>query len=150
MKTWIAYFMPEDEYKEKQMLYFFAEGATVLLLFMVSMLIINPFFKINTGITLFIGIAIFLFYILGRYILSGMEYTEVATAGQYKKEIKSLLSRTASYIVIFLLLHLIYSLLSNKTDWLNAIGMGITFGAVFFLFNFLSLKQSYQKNKDLL
>ncbi|WP_165444927.1 hypothetical protein [Gracilibacillus phocaeensis] len=87
---------------------------------------------------------------VGRYILSGIEYTDVVTEKHYKKEIRALLSRTVSFVVTFGLLYLMYTLLSGGVSWIDFIGLTISVGIVSFVFDFISLKQSYEKNKELL
>lgn len=150
MKSWISFLMPEDEYKEKKMLYFLAEGAALLVLFLVTMLIINNFIDLNTGFILLAGIAVFIFYVLARYTLSGIEYTEIATENQYKREVRALLSRSVSFAVTFAVFYLIYTIVSNEASWYEFLVMGISVGVVSFLFEFVSLKRSYNKNKKLL
>ncbi|WP_080875496.1 hypothetical protein [Oceanobacillus timonensis] len=150
MKTWISFLMPDDEYKEKKLLYFVAEGAVVLVLFLGMMLIINRFIALDVDFMLFAGIAVFLFYTLARYILSGMEYAEIATKTQYKREIKVLISRSASFTITYAILYLIYTIISNNASWYEFLIMGISVGVIFFLINLISLKCSYKKNKELL
>ncbi|GIO23302.1 hypothetical protein [Oceanobacillus sp. J11TS1] len=151
MKSWISFLMPEDEYKEKKMLYFFSEGAILLVLFLVVMFLVNKFIDLSTGVILFAGIAVFLFYIFGRYILSGMEYTDIATEQEYKRAVRGLKSRTTSFVVLFAIFYLIYGITSNSlVNWYEFTGMVISVGVVSFLFDFISLKKSYKKNKELL
>ncbi|WP_368901509.1 hypothetical protein [Oceanobacillus oncorhynchi] len=150
MKTWISFLMPNDEYKEKKMLYFLAEGAIVLFLFLVIMLTITYVMELNTDFILLAGIAVFLFYTLGRYILSGIEYADIASEKQYKREIKTLLSKSASFAVTYALFYLIYTIISSNASWYEFLVMGISVGVISFLFNLISLKRSYKKNKELL
>lgn len=153
MKSWISFLMPDDEYKEKKMLYFLAEGAVLLFLFLVIMIISSNFISLKTSIILLAGIAIFLFYTLGRYILSGIEYTDVSTEKEYKKALRALKSRTASFVILFGICYLIYEITSEspyKASWYAFLGMVISVGLLSFLFDFISLKRSYKKNKELL
>lgn len=153
MKSWVSIFMPKDEYKEKRMLYFFSEGAILLVLFLAIMLISNNFIGLNTGVILFASIVIFNFYVLGRYILSGMEYSDIATEKEYKKAVRALKSRTASFVVLFAVFYLIYEIVSSspyQASWFQFLGAVISVGIVSFVFDFISLKRSYKKNKELL
>jgi len=150
MKSWISFLMPEDEYKEKKMLYFLAEGAVVLFLFLAVTLTMTYFMDVNTDFMLLVGIAVFIFYTTGRYILSGMEYAEIATQKQYKREMKAIISRSAAFAMSYAVLYLIYSILSGNASWYEFIVMGISVGVVSFLFNLISLRRSYKKNKELL
>lgn len=89
------------------MLYFFSEGAIILFLSVIIMIICNRIFTINdVEIVLLLFVAIFLLYVSGRYIISGIEYTDIATEHSYKKELKNIFSRTCSFVVIFMLLYL--------------------------------------------
>ncbi|WP_042150021.1 hypothetical protein [Paucisalibacillus sp. EB02] len=133
------------------MLYFLAEGAILLFLSLVVMVICNQFLSINTGTALLILVAIFLFYVSGRYILSGIEYTNIATESSYKKEIKHILTKTVSFVLMYIVLYLVFSgIPANKTEWVEIIGLLISVGLVWFFTSFISLKRSYNKNKELL
>ena len=150
MKSWISFLIPNDEYKEKKMLYFFSEGGIFLFLCLLLMAAFNRFFSISAGTVLLLSIAAFLFYILGRYILSGIEYPDVATEADYKKEAKVITNKTIAFVVMFLLLYLVFDLPSGRDEWMNTIGT-ISFAGIFmFLIHFVSLKRSYKKNKGLL
>ncbi|MCR1832784.1 DUF3278 domain-containing protein [Oceanobacillus caeni] len=152
MKSWISFLLPDDEYKEKRMLYFFSEGAIILFLSVIIMIICNRIFTINdVEIVLLLFVAIFLLYVSGRYIISGIEYTDIATEHSYKKEIKNIFSRTCSFVVIFMLLYLIFlDIPSNRNEWMEIIGLLLSVGIVWFITSFISLRRSYKKNKELL
>ncbi|WP_407271756.1 DUF3278 domain-containing protein [Radiobacillus sp. PE A8.2] len=151
MKSWISFLLPTDEYKERRMLYFFSEGAVILLLSLVIMLICTKFFIISGEIALLLSIAIFLFYVAGRYIISGIEYTEITTEHSYKKEIKSIFTRTCSFVVMYMLFYLIFEgIPSNPNEWIGAIGLLSSICLTFFIPSYISLKRSYIRNKELL
>ncbi len=150
MKSWISFLMPDDEYKEKKMLYFLAEGGVLLFLFLIIMFISGNFISLDTAVILLAGIAIFLFYNLGRYTLSGIEHTDIATEKEYKGALRALKARTASFVVVFGIGYLIYKITSDQASWYDFFGMVISVGALSFLLEFISLKKSYKKNKELL
>ncbi|WP_226035236.1 DUF3278 domain-containing protein [Aquibacillus saliphilus] len=151
MKSWISFLLPNDEYKEKRMLYFFAEGGIILFLSLIIMIICNGFFNLDIETALLVSIGIFLFYVSGRYIISGIEYTDIATEHTYKKEIKHIFSRTCSFVVIFMLLYLMVDgVPSNKDEWITIIGLLLSVSLLWFFTSYLSLKRSYNKNKQLL
>ncbi|WP_110926967.1 DUF3278 domain-containing protein [Bacillus massiliglaciei] len=151
MKSWISFIMPKDEYKETRMLYFFSEGAVLLFLFLMVMAVCNEFFKLSAGTVLLLSIIIFLFYVMGRYILSGIEYTDVATESSFKKEIKNIVTRTGSFTVIFMIMSVwTGGMPENQMKWLEKIGLAACSGLFLFLMNVISLKRSYKRNKDLL
>ncbi|WP_186578208.1 DUF3278 domain-containing protein [Aquibacillus kalidii] len=151
MKSWISYLLPNDEYKEKRMLYFLSEGAVILFFSLIIMIICNNLFNISGENATLLSSAIFLFYVSGRYILSGIEYTDIATEHSYKKELKSIFSRTCSFVVIYMLFYLfVVKIPSNLNEWIDAIGLLLSISLVLFFTSYISLKRSYNKNKELL
>src|SRR5699024_99991 len=147
MKSWLTILLPKDEYKEKVMLYFLAEGTVILLLALVGMLVYSNYFNITITNALLISILIFIMYVTGRYSTSGIEYTNVSTYKAYKKESKAIVSRT---IVFFVMLVLLYLLLEGIGKWLNLVLLILAVSIIWFLMSFISLKRSYHKNKDVL
>lgn len=154
MKSWISLLLPEDEYKEKKLLYFLAEGAVILIVALLFIFISSryiSFFQIDVEFAIFLAIALFITYVFLRYILSGIEYTDIATLSSYKKELKNIFIKTGIFASIFMVFYLISNGLSNKINgWLEIIGFGITTGFFWFLFSYISLRKSYSKNKELL
>lgn len=45
MKSWITYFLPDDEYKEKQILFFITEAAILQIISIILMLILTVFLE---------------------------------------------------------------------------------------------------------
>ncbi|QFK71975.1 DUF3278 domain-containing protein [Pradoshia sp. D12] len=151
MKSWISFLIPDDEYKEKRMLYFFAEGGILLFLFLVLIMFVNKYASIDLEIILLLAISIFVIYIFGRYIVAGIEYTEVATKIAYMKEMRVIFSKTVTFFVVFTVLYLILvDMPSSIRGWSELIGFTLFGGVVMFLTNYISLKRSYNKNKELL
>ncbi|WP_449537753.1 hypothetical protein [Ferdinandcohnia sp. Marseille-Q9671] len=151
MKSWITFLLPTDEYKEKRILYFFSEGAIILLLSLVLLVIGNRFLNIDVETALLVATGFFLFYVLGRYIISGIEYTEVATKDSYKKETKQIFGKTFRFAGIFLLLFFLFDgLPRDKNQWIDHIGIVATASLLWFFISYLSLRRSYKKNKELL
>ncbi|MFS0824690.1 DUF3278 domain-containing protein [Bacillus sp. 1P02SD] len=151
MKSWISFLLPNDEYKKKRMLYFFSEGSIILLLTLVGMIIFNKYIDIGTETSLLLSIAIFLFYISGRYIMSGIEYTDIATEGAYRKELKHIYVRTGGFIGVFILLYLVVTgIPNNQNEWIEIIALLFSVSLLWFITSFISLKRSYKKNKELL
>lgn len=151
MKTWISFLLPDDEYKEKKMLYFIAEGAIILFLSLIVMMICNKFFNLDAETVLLAAIAIFLFYVTGRYIIAGIEYTDIATKHAYKKELRVICIRTIGFVIIFMALYLIFfNIPSSLNNWVEILGLLISVSVVSFLSSYISLKRSYKKNKELL
>ncbi len=151
MDSWISFLLPNDEYKKLKMLYFFAEGAIMLFLFLIVMTVGNRYFNVNIEVILLASIALFLFYVCGRYIVSGIEYTDVATEETYRKAFRLIVIRTMGFVVIFLSLYIIFmNGLTSLTEGIELLGLLISVSLVWFLSSYISLKRSYKKNKELL
>ncbi|MBR7554123.1 hypothetical protein ACFFJI_05085 [Allobacillus sp. GCM10007491] len=145
MKTWLSLFLPTDEYKRQKLLLFIAEGGVLLVLAQFLSLIIGPF---ESSLVPIISIGIFVFYVTFRYIISGMEYTEVATQSDYKKERKNIVMKSLGFGVIFTGLNFLVQ--GEGFLIIEPIIMGLLATLFFFLFNWLSLKQSFNKNRELM
>ncbi|MBR7798154.1 MAG: DUF3278 domain-containing protein [Bacillota bacterium] len=154
MKSWLSFLLPNDEYKEKKILYFLSEGSIVLLIALFSIFISSRYvfnFQLDIEFALFASIFIFLGYVLLRYIISGMEYTDVATEHAYKKELKHIFSRTCSFGIIYMLLYFIFvGIPSKQNEWGELLGLLLSICLIWFIISFISLKISYKKNKELL
>jgi len=154
MRSWITFLLPSDEYKEKRMLYFFSEGGCILVLSLIAFLLANKLSfipNLNLETVLLSAIAIFILYVSGRYILSGIEYAEIATKAAYKKELRDILIKISGFIGIFMLLYMIFvEVPASSEKWLDILGLLLGTSIVWFLASYLSLRNSYKKNKDLL
>ncbi len=150
MKSWISLFLPKDEYKEKKILYFFGEGSVLLMLYLIFMLLGLSWFQLDGQTIVLIGIMIFLFYVTLRYIFSGIEYTEVSTKSQYKKELKFISIRSIFALFGYALMYLLLEGIPSTTEaWIDLIVLTICFSVVWGIISYISLKSSYKKNKDL-
>ncbi|MBH0160505.1 DUF3278 domain-containing protein [Fictibacillus sp. 26RED30] len=151
MKSWISFLLPDDEYKERKMLYFFSEGAILLFLSLFVMLIANKSLHLDAQTILLVAMGIFLFYVSGRYILSGIEYTDISTERAYKKELKATIMKTVGFIAIFLTIYLLFiGVPTSLNKWIEISGLLVSVSVVKFLSSYISLKRSYLKNKELL
>lgn len=153
MKSWISFLLPEDEYREKKILYFLSEGAIILLIYLTAIFIINKYisyFQIDLEFSLFTGIWVFLGYVFIRYIISGMEYTDISTEQDYNKKLKVTFVKSVGFVVIFVLLYIVFMLPSSVNEWFDMIGVSFIAGLILFSLDYISLKKSYRKNKDLL
>lgn len=80
-----------------------------------------------------------------------MEYGDVATEKAFRKERRVILIRTIGFVVIFLMLYLtIIEFPADWSQWFELLGLLLVVSVVMFITNYISLKRSYQKNKDLL
>src|SRR5690606_2343311 len=134
-----------------RILYFLAEAAILLIVSLIVISIMNLYVNINVEVLLLISISIFLLYVTGRYIFSGIEYTEVATEKAFKKQKMKLISNTFGFLLAFIAIYfLLEGIPDNRSDWVETIGLFATLAVVSFIINFISLKRSYRKNKELL
>ncbi len=154
MKSWISFLLPDDEYKEKKMLYFLAEGAVILVLAFMLMLMSSRYislFSIDVEFALFLSIILFFGYVLIRYICAGLEYTNVASARSYKNELKHIRRRSITFAIVFIVVYLTFGNIPSQTnEWFELIILPLLAGFFWFLISYLSLRKSYKKNKDLL
>ena len=153
MKSWLSFLLPDDEYREKKALYFLSEGSVILLLFLIGIFIINryvPNLQIDLEFSLFIAIWIFIGYVFLRYIISGMEYTDISTEKAYKRQLKVIFIKSCGFVIIFNLLYPVFMLPNSISEWFEIIAVSVIGGLILFLLDYISLKKSYKKNKELL
>lgn len=150
MKSWISVLLPDDEYKEKKMMQFLSEGAVLLFISLIGTLVVSNFIVLDTETILFLHIALFAVYVLGRYIVSGIEFTDIVTEQEYRKERRVIIVKSAGFTAIFILLYsAINGFPADIWGWLNIGGVSVLAGVFMFLINFISLRRSYKKNRDL-
>ena len=150
MKSWISILLPEDEYKERKMLQFLSEGGVILFLSLIAALVFGRFYALDAELVLLLHVAIFLFYVLGRYIVSGIEFTDVATDREYKKEMKVILVKSVGFTAMFILFTPLFNMSSSTSGWIEIIGVAALAGLFLFIINYVSLKRSFNRNKELL
>ena len=153
MKSWLSFLLPDDEYREKKALYFLSEGSVILLLFLIGAFIINkyvPNLQLDLELALFLAIWLFIGYVFLRYIISGMEYTDISTEQAYKRQLKVILTKSCGFVIIFNLVYLIFILPNSTSEWFEFIALSVIGGFILFSLDYISLKKSYKKNKDLL
>lgn len=151
MKSWISFLLPDDEYREKKILYFLAEGSIILVLFLIGILALNnifPSFQPDLGFSLIISVFVFSVYVFIRYVISGMEYTNIVTEQAYKKELRATVVKSTIFVVIFNLLYTVF--LEDWNRWFEMAGVSLLAGLIWFFSSYISLKKSYKKNKELL
>ncbi|MGD7045706.1 DUF3278 domain-containing protein [Jeotgalibacillus proteolyticus] len=151
MKTWISLLLPNDEYKEKKILAFLAEGGVLLFISLIFMTFLNRYTNVDAEIVLLISMGVFVLYISGRYTLSGIEYTEVSTEKAYKKERNVILVKSFSFILIFVCLYFVFiQFPATWAEWAEISGFLLTVFLLMYVSSFISLKRSYKKNKELI
>lgn len=150
MKSWLSIFLPKDEYKEKRVLQFLAEGSIILVLSNFILFIINNQYPLDAKIAMAIMLIIYLEYVTIRYILSGIEYADVATKEDYKKVIRRIWSRIIVFIILSNVGYLLVEMPKNIDKWINLWEVTIASSILWVVCDFISLNRSYKKNKTLM
>lgn len=153
-KTWLSRFMPKDEYREQRLLYFIAEAAVILIVLLFLYLVVNSFItELNISGEM-MGLLCFTFlvtYTTIRSISSGIEYPEVATEKRFKIEKRAKLFSSIVFGVIFLTIHIVFNgFPTNGKETLDVVAPAVIAALFFYLFQYISLRRSYKKNKELL
>ena len=157
MKTWLSIFLPKDEYKERQMLIFLAEAAVaqvilVLVLFMIS----QVFLPLPSKFILVICLFSIIIYTGIRYIFSGIEYTEISTEKEYKNQIKALRGKSIGFLAMYVVLCVMFELtglvsfFEGSMNTLDFFIVSIIAAVLLFGTQYVSLRKSYLKNRDLM
>lgn len=152
-KTWIQFLLPEDEYKRRNILVYFAEAAILQLVVMIVLLIISRFepFPIDSVLVLLWMLFGTIAYIWIRYILSGMEFAEIMSEKAYRRERKVIVIKSTSFLLIMCAsISSLYVFRMMSVPLIE--GLMVTFIAalLFFFTNYVSLKRSYRKNRELI
>ena len=157
MKTWLKIFLPNDEYKERQMLIFLAEAAVLqVILILVFMAIDQLFIPLTSMFMLICCIFGILFYVGARYTLSGIEYTDICTEKEYKAQVKILKIKSVGFVVIYCIVAIVFEVFdwvsyfdtpSDRIDFLVVLALA---GIFLFVTQYISLRKSYLKNKELM
>lgn len=152
-KTWIRFLLPDDEYKRRNMLVYFAEAAILQLVAVVALIVISrfEFIPLDSGIVLIGMLFGTIAYIWIRYILSGMEFAEIMTEKAYRRERKVIVIKSTSFLLIMCVsMSSFYAFGTMSVPLIE--GLIVSFIAVLLLFltNYVSLKRSYQKNRELI
>lgn len=153
-KSWLSFLLPDDEYKERTVVYFLAEASIILLAALVILFGINrtfPQWGLGVEFVLGISIVVFLFYVFIRYLFSGIEYTNVATEKEFTKEKNHIIFKSITFIVIFFIVYsLFFGISHTQKEWFELIILLLLAGFFIFLVDYISLKRSFKKSKDLL
>jgi hypothetical protein len=148
--SWLSLFLPEDEYKEKRILYFLGESAILGLCVSLLFLIVSYIYPLRLiEMNMFVSFVVVgqVIYIFLRYIFSGMEYTDTFSNKDYKREMKKIFFQSLTFTLVFFVLYVLISgLPQEQPQWRDVIGFPILSGFLMFLINFISLKSSYRKN----
>lgn len=153
-KTWIANLLSKDEYREKRFLYFVAESVLILSILLFLYLIVDSFFinlNVPGDMMALISLGFLSIYILLRSTLTGIEYPEIATKARYKEEKRSKVYGSIRFGILFIIVYgVLKGIPANLQEVVNVIGPAILAAIFFFLLNYISLRKSYSKNRELL
>lgn len=153
-KTWIANLLSTDEYREKRFLYFVAESVLILSTLLFLYLIVDSLFinlNVSGDIMALITLGFFCVYILLRSTLTGIEYPEIATKARYKEEKCSKVYGSIRFGILFIIVYGIFKgIPANLQEVIDVMGPAILAAIFFFLLNYISLRKSYRKNRELL
>lgn len=154
MKSWLKMFLPNDEYKERQMLFFLAEATVLQIIVILCLLFVSEMIESLTGsFALIICLATLIFYVGLRYIFSGIEYTDVVTEVEYKHQLKVLRVKSVGFFAMFIIAGLllsVFNLFDFNEDVMEYCIVAAIGGVFLFATQFISLKRSYAKNKDIM
>ncbi|OZI11170.1 DUF3278 domain-containing protein [Bacillaceae bacterium SAS-127] len=130
------------------MLFFLAESAVIMFLLLFGLLIsqsVMSNFELDPFIALLIPCAVFLFYTTMRYMLSGIEFSDVMTEQAFKQKKRLAILQSIAFFGIFTIASFIFGI--RGSDTVGPAGLAAIF---LFLMNYISLRRSYRKNKELL
>ncbi|WP_121639432.1 hypothetical protein [Virgibacillus sp. Bac330] len=152
-RSFIYVFLPEDEYKQMRIITILAEAAVIVSTLLMLCLFAGSWFNwhMEGYLTAFFIFTFILFYTFLRYILSGMEYAEIAGEANYIKAKRKVYSQSIRFGIVFIIIMFVSKGIPN--DWIDAldiVGPSILATCFYFIFDRISLKKSYKKNKDLL
>lgn len=153
-KTWIANLLSKDEYREKRFLYFVAESVLILSILLFLYLIVDSFLidlNVPGDMMALISLGFLSIYILLRSTLTGIEYPEIATKARYKKEKRSKIYGSIRFGILFIIVYGVFKgIPANLQEVVNVIGPATLAAIFFFLLNYISLRKSYSKNREIL
>jgi len=154
IKSFLNFLLPDDEYKRIRIVYFIAEAAVILAVVLLLYTLFTSWLDLQSRNGFVIAVFSFFFimmYTFIRYIFSGMEHTNVVSREQFVKKRIRILGNALGVGLVFFVLNLIFEgIPSNREEAMDIIGPTIFFIVFYLLFDYISLKRSYKKNKELL
>ncbi|WP_269317499.1 hypothetical protein [Exiguobacterium sp. KJ 601] len=152
-ESWVSMFLPNDEYKERQLLYFIAEAFVLFIGFLGVAVLLNRFlgiFSTEFSYILLGVIAILSLYVWIRYILSGMEYANVVEKSEYKIELKKTIVSTSKFAVLFAGVGTVLKVTKIvEYSWMDLIGISTCAYVLLLVFQLSSFRLSLKKNREL-
>ncbi|ASB90340.1 hypothetical protein OZL92_19210 [Bacillus sonorensis] len=150
----MKWFASADEYIEKRMTQFFSEaGILIAVLLLMDVVIRGAVLRrdLSEYIVSAAVLGIYIVYVLFRYLLSGMEYTDIDNDGTYRKKRKQVLYGSIVWAAVVLFADIIFTgLPSGAREWGSLILFGLLVVLFCYLISLVSLNKSFKRNKDLL
>lgn len=152
IKSFFQSQVSNDEYVDRKKLQFRLEALYIIIALLSINILIGLITGNYSGHVLLSMCIVFFFtaYTFLRSIFAGVEYPDVASKNTYKTKRREVLMYAVSAGIIFFVLSIGQKLFfnSNKT-WTDIIGVGIIFLILYAILNYLSVRKSYKKNKDI-
>jgi hypothetical protein len=149
-KSWIAFLLPKDEYKETRILYFIAESFFLLIGIVLLIIFSNRFSKVldeEIPLVLLAVLISLIGYVLIRYIFSGIEYANVFEEVDYRRELKKMFLSGFRFAIIFAFISSVLKLLEIiNFDWTDIFGITFITFILVIIMNYISLRSSFKKN----
>ncbi|MFC4023954.1 hypothetical protein ACFOUV_09120 [Oceanobacillus longus] len=154
IQSFLNIFLPDDEYKRMKIVYIMAEATflTTGILMLFSFLNLNWFkWSLDGSLIMFLIAAFIMCYTFMRYIFSGIEHTDVSNENDYStRRRKSLKNSLRFGLIFFVASFVIKGVPSGWVEAMDIIGPSILVIIFHYLFDYISLKRSYKKNKDVI
>lgn len=152
--SFLNYFLPEDEYKRIRIVYFMAEAAFLLIGILLLFFFLNHYWlKWNLPDGSFVAFMvpmIMVVYTYTRYVFSGIEFTDIATRKDYRRQSRITLKRSLTLGLIYFVVSFIFKgIPSNWVEAIDIIGPAILVIVFYYIYDYISLKRSFKKNKEL-
>ncbi|NBJ69297.1 MULTISPECIES: hypothetical protein [Clostridia] len=151
--SFLHVFLPKDEYKRMRVVGFLAEAAVMVAVMLILTVFISSWFdwSLDSMVLAFAAFGFIVIYTYLRYILSGIEFTDVVSKDNYfKTKIKIRKRATKFGAIFFIVLLLTRGIPNSWSVFFEILGLSVFAFILMLIFDRLSLKKSYEKNKDLL
>lgn len=140
----IIRFFVEDAFKQQQITKMVVEAALLQFIASFFMLGLYVWTNIEPLFLLLAPFALFLFYIVIRYTLSGIEFAHVLTETDYQHMKQKNRFRAIGTTIVIAILFYVFT-----RSFVDSLCISLISGVLLFCLNTISLKKSYQKNQSI-
>jgi hypothetical protein len=140
----IIHFFVEDAFKQQQITKFIVEAALLQFITSFFMLSLYVWTNIEPLFLLLAPFALFLFYIVIRYALSGIEFAHVLTEADYYYMQRKNRFRTIGTTIVIAILFYVFT-----RSFVDSLCISVIAGLLLYCLHTISLKKSYQKNQSI-